>query len=479
MIAADILGGMLRINLAAGVAILGVVALRKWFRPRFGARLAYGLWLLPLLASAAVMSPARQVVVLRLVSLRTAAAAGHQPWLASGGMDPLSLLLGLLLVGVAGAVLVMVQLQRRFMNRASAGAVGPAVVGVIAPRIVTPRDFADRYSRGEQALVLAHERAHIARQDSRLNGLCAATQCLFWFNPLVHLAARLMRIDQELACDEAVVARFPQARRAYAEVLLKAQLATVPLPLGCYWPSTTDHPLVERVAMLRRRAVGGARRSAGLAVLAVLCSGAGLAAWAARPTDVRIAISPAEAAQPLKPSPIAAAGGRMARHEIRALARGVGPLAPSEHEVTANSALDPAPDEAVPSAMEQRLPAAQAKHTLHVLDAEDASALRLAEVQVRPAGDQGAAPASEPSSRQQPLAEAQLAAVTPASERVQRAYPADDPDQVSCQVEPVTGSRFLRRVCMTRTEWNEQQRRLFDWERHSLLDPSGAPALSF
>ena len=294
MSAADILGGLLRINIAAAVAILAVIALRKMVRPCFGARLAYGLWLLPVLASAAVMAPARQVFIVQSQAPTFAMAPVlHTSMLASPsaaalGPEPAVLLVGLWLAGVAGAALIMVRLQRRFMSRAREGAVGPAVVGVITPRIVTPRDFGERYSPGEQALVLAHEQAHIARQDSRLNGLCAVAQCVCWFNPLVHLAARLMRIDQELACDEAVVSRFPGARRAYAEVLMKAQLAILPLPLGCYWPSKAGHPLVERVAMLKRKDIGRARRSAGVAALAVLCAGVGLAAWAAEPADVRV-----------------------------------------------------------------------------------------------------------------------------------------------------------------------------------------------
>ncbi len=65
MSAADILAGLLRINLAAGAAILAVIALRKLIRPWFGARLAYGLWLLPVLAGAAVLLPAREVLVER------------------------------------------------------------------------------------------------------------------------------------------------------------------------------------------------------------------------------------------------------------------------------------------------------------------------------------------------------------------------------------------------------------------------------
>jgi len=308
MTPADILGGLLRMNLAAGAAILGVIALRKLVRLHFGARLAYGLWLLPVLAGAAVLPPARQILVVGSTApVFAAASRAHQAVLASPpaaamSLDPFALLLGLWVVGALAAALVMARLQHRFMSQAREGAVGPAVVGVFSPRIVTPLDFAERYSRDEQALVMAHEQAHIARQDSRLNGLCAVVQCLFWFNPLVHLAARLMRIDQELACDEVVVTRLPGARRAYAEVLMKVQLAILPLPLGCYWPSHSEHPLVERVAMLKRKDVGRARRRAGVGALAVLCAGVGLGAWAAQPAQMHI-IAPKPVDRVAEPGP--------------------------------------------------------------------------------------------------------------------------------------------------------------------------------
>ncbi len=293
MTAADILDALLKANLASGAAILGVVAIRKLARSRFGARLAYGLWLLPVLAGAAVLLPARQLVMVRTATPMLSAAVRIGRSLAAPsavgprGLDGPTLLVGLWLAGVAGAALVMAVLQHRFLARARQGGVGPAVIGLIAPRILLPRDFAERYSPKEQALVLAHEQAHLARQDSRLNGLMAALQCLNWFNPLLHLAARLMRVDQELACDEAVANRFPDARRAYAEVLMKAQLAVLPLPLGCYWPSKSQHPLVERVAMLKRPRIGRARWRAGAVALGCLWACAGLAAWGSQPAQVR------------------------------------------------------------------------------------------------------------------------------------------------------------------------------------------------
>jgi beta-lactamase regulating signal transducer with metallopeptidase domain/lipopolysaccharide export system protein LptA len=306
MTAADVLDALLKVNLAAGAAILAVVALRKTARSRFGARLAYGLWLLPALAGAAVLLPARQVVVVRTAAPMVAAfKIGHslgEPSAAAvaaapRGMDGPAMLVALWLAGVGGATLLMAVLQHRFLTRARQGGVGPAVVGLIAPRIFIPRDFAERYSPPEQALVLAHEQVHLERQDSRLNGLVAALQCLNWFNPLVHLAARLMRIDQELACDEAVTNRFPEARRAYAEVLMKAQMAVLPLPLGCYWPSRSQHPLVERVAMLKRPRIGRTRWRAGAVALGCLWAGAGVAAWASQPAEVRMVFkaAPSEA----------------------------------------------------------------------------------------------------------------------------------------------------------------------------------------
>ena len=283
----DVLGALARLNLAGGVAILAVVVLRKPARTAFGARIAYGLWLLPILASAAALLPARRIVVAGLASASTAAfqlpAASPSPVGVSPDMP--ALLVGLWLAGVVVAALSMARLQLKFARAARLGTAGPAVVGLIAPAIVTPRDFQTRFNTEEQDLILAHEQTHIRQQDSRLNGLCCATQCLLWFNPLIHLAARLMRIDQELACDEAVVTQRPEIRRAYAQVLVKAQLANRPLPLGCYWPSRSEHPLLERIAMLKRKTFSPARRLIGAGALSVLFAGAGVAAWAAQPAN--------------------------------------------------------------------------------------------------------------------------------------------------------------------------------------------------
>jgi beta-lactamase regulating signal transducer with metallopeptidase domain len=124
-------------------------------------------------------------------------------------------------------------------------------VGVVTPKVVMPPDDG-RYSPDERALIRAHEREHIHRKDPRAGALMAAFQCLAWFNPLVHLGVHLARLDQELACDAAVLRRHPGSRVLYAKTLLKTQLAAVALPLGCYWPARARHPLEVRVELLRR-----------------------------------------------------------------------------------------------------------------------------------------------------------------------------------------------------------------------------------
>jgi hypothetical protein len=108
-----------------------------------------------------------------------------------------------------------------------------------------------------------------------------------WFNPAAHLLAHHLRIDQEFACDAQVVAAHPTARRSYAQAMLKAQLAARPLPMGCYWPAASAHPLAQRVRLLSDRAPSQGRRRLGVAVMAMLGVAGAWSAWAARPVETR------------------------------------------------------------------------------------------------------------------------------------------------------------------------------------------------
>jgi hypothetical protein len=166
------------------------------------------------------------------------------------------------------------------------------VTGFWRPRIVVPATFAAQFSNAEQAAILAHEAAHLARQDARINALVACLRCLNWFNPLVHLGALWLRKDQELACDAAAMKHI--RRVDYANALLKSQMRALALPLGCAWPGG-EHPLTERVALLKRGLPGRARASAGFGVITALTLLAGVGAWAAQPAQMQQVANKAKA----------------------------------------------------------------------------------------------------------------------------------------------------------------------------------------
>lgn len=320
---ADFLSALFRANLAGGAAILLILVLRRPVRRLFGAQAAYRLWGLAILASLAVLLPARTEPAPPPAAAPTlagptlaapipaqagvAARSPHRPGSVATAANPTTpstaeWLFAAWLAGVAASAGLVAWRQWRFLAAlgrledadcgvviAERSGVGPAVVGVFAPRVIVPADFHRCFTPEEQTVVLAHERAHLTRQDARANGLLALVQCLCWFNPLTHVAARLVRLDQELACDAEVVARYPAARRRYAEALLKTQIAATPLPLGCYWPARVPHPLEDRIALLKAPTPGAFRRSLGLTVTLAIGLAGGVAAWASQPAELVVA----------------------------------------------------------------------------------------------------------------------------------------------------------------------------------------------
>lgn len=283
-------------TLASSAALALVLLLRRPLRKAFGARAAYGAWgvvpaaLAAVLLPAAEGTPAAAAFVLVPPALPAIAA---QP--VAGNIDVRLLLAACWLAGLAIWVAWMAARQARF--RRSLGRLLPRTDGLHeserdveglpatlrwwAPQVVVPPAFEHRYDAGQRELMLAHERAHVRRGDLQANAFATALRCLFWFNPLVHIAMPHFRQDQELACDATVLALHPHARRSYGEALLHAQLTAQATPPGCHFGF--GHPLRERIAMLREQLPSNLRRLTGSALVTVIALGFGFAAWAAQP----------------------------------------------------------------------------------------------------------------------------------------------------------------------------------------------------
>jgi bla regulator protein BlaR1 len=282
---------LLRLTLFFTIALLLLLALRTPLRRIFGAATAYQAWLLAPLVTMVACLPTRTTPTMHVpAAVRTARG------LATRMMPAPSLQVDLLLIvwacGALALAIWFIHVHRAFLRAAgpllqagglrfSAGATGPASVGLWRPTIIVPHDFLQRYTAAEQALVIAHEQVHIDRRDALANLLQAAFQCVFWFNPLVHLAALRFRQDQELACDARVMAQCPGQRRAYAEALLKSH-TTKPLSSGihCHWQSR--QPIKERFMQLQSTLPAVSRRIAGRCLVGVLSAGAIFGTLAAR-----------------------------------------------------------------------------------------------------------------------------------------------------------------------------------------------------
>jgi beta-lactamase regulating signal transducer with metallopeptidase domain len=284
---ADFLFVLAKINLAMAAAILMVALLRRPVRAAFHAPVAYALWLLVPAAALACLLPPRMAAVAAdpfadKIPLFTGPVLPSQFSAPAAPFDWSLLLVAAWTIGVAAMLSYMAWAQFQFRKAEREGVAGPAVAGFFRPRIVIPAGFALRFSAPEQAAVLAHEQAHLARQDARINAAVALLRCLCWFNPLVHIGAGLLRRDQELACDAAALNRVP--RIDYANALVKSHMPGAVSPLGCGWPGA-EHPLTERVASLKLVAPGPARRWSGICLVAALTCFAGLGAWAAQPAQ--------------------------------------------------------------------------------------------------------------------------------------------------------------------------------------------------
>lgn len=141
------------------------------------------------------------------------------------------------------------------------------VRGCFHPAIYLPFGLSEQ----EEALVLRHERAHIARRDSVLRLLQYLALCLHWFNPLVWLMFVLSGRDMEQACDEYVLEHAQEDIRAdYAEALLRQAAGARMLPLS---PLSFGAGDVKKRIESVLRFEGGRTRLTALTLLAILTLG--------------------------------------------------------------------------------------------------------------------------------------------------------------------------------------------------------------
>jgi beta-lactamase regulating signal transducer with metallopeptidase domain len=108
--------------------------------------------------------------------------------------------------------------HRRLQVLQSQHVAGPCTWGVVRPVLLLPTK-GDAWPESARYAALMHELAHIERRDAASTLVARLACALYWFNPLVWLAAERIRSLQERACDDAVL-RAGAMPSDYAQCLL-------------------------------------------------------------------------------------------------------------------------------------------------------------------------------------------------------------------------------------------------------------------
>jgi hypothetical protein len=121
-------------------------------------------------------------------------------------------LIVLLVLWSLGCVVMMVRLCLRIRDgrrdvQAAAGKRGPAVDGLLRPRISLPDGIDRLLTRDELHAVFIHERRHARRRDNLIRLIHEVSLCILWFHPLVWSIGSRLALYRELSCDEAVAHR--------------------------------------------------------------------------------------------------------------------------------------------------------------------------------------------------------------------------------------------------------------------------------
>jgi beta-lactamase regulating signal transducer with metallopeptidase domain len=80
----------------------------------------------------------------------------------------------------------------------------PVTWGVVYPAVLLPHDSIE-WPEARRRFVLVHEMAHVKRFDALTQLVAQIAIAIFWFDPLIWLAAHRMRVEREHACDDYVI----------------------------------------------------------------------------------------------------------------------------------------------------------------------------------------------------------------------------------------------------------------------------------
>ena len=112
-------------------------------------------------------------------------------------------------------------IRRNVLCGCSAVARSPMTTGICRNLIILPAGIEAELTEEAVRYVLLHELTHCKYRDTLLNYIICMLQVICWYNPLVLILFKEMRLEREMACDTSVLNRLPKAYHLnYGKTLL-------------------------------------------------------------------------------------------------------------------------------------------------------------------------------------------------------------------------------------------------------------------
>jgi beta-lactamase regulating signal transducer with metallopeptidase domain len=157
----------------------------------------------------------------------------------------------------------------------------PVAVGLFDGMVVIPQQVMDAFEPIDVDRFVLHELAHLERRDDWTTVVQRIVQIVMFFNPAVHVIARQLDLEREIACDDRVVAETSDVR-SYAVGLTRMAESTAWPHRGIAAPAifVTRRQLSLRVEQLLTGRRFAARRVAFAPAVAALVASLGVVAIA-------------------------------------------------------------------------------------------------------------------------------------------------------------------------------------------------------
>jgi beta-lactamase regulating signal transducer with metallopeptidase domain len=105
-----------------------------------------------------------------------------------------------------GVIIAKMNISKSVEFRETAKVLTPMVIGTLSPVVLIPIGLLSGFSTAQVEAILAHELAHIRRNDYLINMLQSFVEVIFFFHPAIWWLSEKVRAEREHCCDDIALA---------------------------------------------------------------------------------------------------------------------------------------------------------------------------------------------------------------------------------------------------------------------------------